>query len=167
MKTLYIVRHAKSSWANPSQDDFERPLNDRGKNDAPRMGKRLKEKEVHPDLIVSSSAKRAYSTAKRIAKVLNYPKEKIKALKSLYHADEESMLAVIQDIKDKHNVVMLFGHNPGLTEFVNSFQNIELDIDNIPTCGVIAFQLNIDSWKDASWGKGKMLFFDYPKNQKD
>jgi phosphohistidine phosphatase len=77
------------------------------------------------------------------------------------------MLAVIQDIKDKHNVVMLFGHNPGLTEFVNSFQNIELDIDNIPTCGVIAFQLNIDSWKDASWGKGKMLFFDYPKNQKD
>jgi phosphohistidine phosphatase SixA len=75
MKTLYIIRHAKSSWAVADQPDFERGLNERGKKDAPRMGKRLKEKNIHPDLIVSSSAKRAYSTAKKIAKVLNYPKE--------------------------------------------------------------------------------------------
>lgn len=165
MKTLYIIRHAKSSWANPLQDDFDRPLNDRGKNDAPRMGKRLKEKDIHPDRLISSPAKRALSTAKRIAKVLNYPKEKIKTEKSLYHASEDAILSMLQGLKDKHTVVMLFGHNPGLTEFVNSFQNVELDIDNIPTCGVVAFQIDIDSWKDVTWGKGKMVFFDYPKNQ--
>ncbi|HEY9006650.1 MAG TPA: histidine phosphatase family protein [Ohtaekwangia sp.] len=167
MKTLYIVRHAKSSWANPLQDDYDRPLNERGKNDAPRMGKRLKEKDIHPDLIISSPAKRAYSTAKRIAEVLKYAKEKIKTKKSLYHADEEAILSLIQGLKDKYNSVILFGHNPGLTEFVNSFQDAELDIDNVPTCGVVAFQLNIDSWKDATWGKGKMLFFDYPKSKED
>src|SRR5688572_28096927 len=107
MKTIYIVRHAKSSWSNPDQADFERGLNDRGKRDAPRMGKRLKEKNVHPDLMVSSPAKRALSTAKRMAEILNYPKEKIKPDRLLYHADEETILSVIQTLNDKHNTVVL------------------------------------------------------------
>jgi phosphohistidine phosphatase len=167
VKTLYIIRHAKSSWADPNQDDFDRSLNDRGKRDAPRMGKRLKEKDVHPDLMLTSPAKRAFSTAKRIGKVLKYNKDKIKADKRLYHADEETILSVVRELKDKLTTVMVFGHNPGLTDFVNSFQSGELDIDNIPTCGIVAFELNIESWKDAAWGKGKILFFDYPKSKED
>ena len=167
MKTLYIIRHAKSSWDASNVDDFERPLNDRGKRDAPRMGKRLKEKEIHPELLLSSPAKRALSTAKKIAKVLNYAKDDIKTERNLYHADEETILSIIQGMKDKHNSVMIFSHNPGLTDFVNSLMTGEIDIDNIPTCGVVAFQLDVSSWKDVTWGSGKLLFFDYPKSRED
>ena len=167
VKTLYIIRHAKSSWDASNIDDFERPLNERGKRDAPRMGKRFKEKNIHPDLMLSSPAKRAYSTAKKIAKVLKYSKEEIKTDRRLYHADEETMLTVLREVKDSKNVVMIFSHNPGLTEFVNSLLSGEQDIDNVPTCGVVAFEFNLDSWKDVDWGKGKMLFFDYPKSKED
>lgn len=167
VKTLFIIRHAKSSWDASNIDDFERPLNDRGKRDAPRMGKRFKEKDIHPDLLLSSPAKRAVSTAKGIAKVLKYPKDHIKTDRRLYHADEETILTVVQELKDNRNVVMIFSHNPGLTEFVNSLMNGELDIDNVPTCGVVAFQFDLDSWKDVDWGKGKLLFFDYPKSKED
>ena len=167
MKTLFIIRHAKSSWDASNIDDFERPLNDRGKRDAPRMGKRLKEKDIHPTLLLSSPAKRALSTAKRIAKVLKYPKDDIKTDRKLYHADEETMLTVVRELKDKQDVVMIFSHNPGLTEFVNSLMDGELDMDNVPTCGVVAFQFNFDTWKDVDWGKGKLLFFDYPKSKED
>ena len=167
MKTLFIIRHAKSSWDASNIDDFERPLNDRGKRDAPRMGKRLKEKDIQPTLLLSSPAKRALSTAKRIAKVLKYPKDDIKTDRRLYHADEETMLTVVRELKDKQDVVMIFSHNPGLTEFVNSLMDGELDIDNVPTCGVVAFQFSLDAWKDVDWGKGKLLFFDYPKSKED
>lgn len=167
MKTLYVIRHAKSSWDAPDMDDFERPLNARGKRDAPRMGKRLKEKEIHPDLVLSSPAKRALATAKRIAKVIGYPSESIKTDRLLYHGDEETILAVVQGLKDKYKNVMLFSHNPGLTDFVNTLMNGELDIDNVPTCGIVAFQFAVEDWKDVTWGKGNMLFFDYPKSRED
>jgi phosphohistidine phosphatase len=163
MKTLYIVRHAKSSWADPNLDDFERGLNERGKADAPRMGKRLKEKDVHPDFMLSSPAKRAHSTAKRIGKILNYPKEKIKTNRLLYHADEETILSVVQTLNDKHDEVFIFGHNPGLTDFVNSIAETEVFIDNVPTCGVVAYTIPVESWNDVNWKSGKLLFFDYPK----
>jgi phosphohistidine phosphatase len=167
MKTLYVIRHAKSSWDSIDLDDFDRPLNDRGKRDAPRMGKRLKEKNIHPDLMLSSPAKRALSTAKRLAKILSYGKDLIKTDRLLYHAGEETMLSIIRDLKDKHEVVFVFGHNPGLTEFVNSIKDDSLDIDNVPTCGIVAFKFDTDSWREVSWGKGKMLFFDYPKSKED
>lgn len=167
MKTLYIIRHAKSSWDASNVDDFERPLNDRGKRDAPRMGKRLKEKGIHPDLILCSPAKRALSTGKRIAKILNYPKDNIKTDRRLYHPDEETILEIVQGLKDKLSVVMLFSHNPGLTDFVNTLMNGEFDIDNIPTSGVVAFEFDVDAWEEITWGKGKMLFFDYPKSKED
>lgn len=131
------------------------------------MGKRLREKDIHPDLIVSSSAKRATSTAKRIARILKYPKEAIKVMDKLYHADEDTILSVVNKLKDKHNVVMLFGHNPGLTDFVNSIMSEELDIDNVPTCGVVAFQFQAERWDQVTWGTGKLMFFDYPKSRED
>jgi phosphohistidine phosphatase len=161
MKTLYIIRHAKSSWDNPLLDDFERPLNKRGEGDAPRMGKRLKEKHVLPDLMLSSPATRALKTCHKIAEVLDYSSEKIKTNENLYHAEDEEILSIVKEIKDKHHVVLLFGHNPGLTEFVNRLTNSF--IDNVPTCGVAACILKIDSWKDADWKKASLDFFDYPK----
>jgi phosphohistidine phosphatase len=167
VKTLYVIRHAKSSWDVKTLDDIERPLNERGKRDAPRMGKRLKEKEIHPDLILSSPAKRALMTAKRIARILKYAKEDIKVVNKLYHGDEDAMLEVLNKLKEKHNTVILFGHNPGLTDFVNSIMSEELDIDNVPTCGVVAFQFQADRWEQVTWGTGKMLFFDYPKSRED
>jgi phosphohistidine phosphatase len=167
MKILYVIRHAKSSWGDPDQADFERPLNERGKRDAPRIGKRLKEREVHPALMISSPAKRALSTCKRIAEILEYPKNKIKTDQKLYHANDDQILSVLQGIDDKHEVVITFGHNPGLTDFVNSLMSEEKNIDNVPTAGVVAFELNISSWKQLTWGTGKLLFFDYPKSKED
>jgi len=167
VKTLYIIRHAKSSWEDPEMDDVDRPLNDRGKRDAPRMGKRLKEKEVHPHLMVASPAKRTFSTARRIGKILGYAKKDIVREKKLYHATDDQMLSVVNGFNDKHEVIFIFGHNPGLTEFANSLRNDEYEIDNIPTCGVIAFQFNVNSWKDITWGIGTMLFYDFPKSRED
>jgi phosphohistidine phosphatase len=167
MKTLYIVRHAKSSWDEINISDFDRPLNDRGKRDAPRMGKRLKEKDIIPDLMLSSPAKRALSTCKRFAEILGYNPEKIKTDRSLYHASEETILNVVRNAKDKHNVLMIFGHNPGLTDFVNELSSEDNFIDNIPTCGVVCFKLQIETWQQTDFGKGEFIFFDFPKSKSD
>jgi phosphohistidine phosphatase len=134
MKTLYVVRHAKSSWADLSLGDFERGLNDRGKRDTVRMGKRLKEKGIHPDVMLSSPAKRALSTARRLAEILKYPKEKIKTDERLYHANDDTILLAVRTIKDKNDVALLFGHNPGLTDFVNAIAEAEINIENV--CGL-------------------------------
>ncbi len=169
MKTLYLVRHAKSSWDNPEQSDFDRPLNERGKKNAPRMAKRLKEKHVTPDVMLTSPAERALDTCKEFALVLGFPEDKIKTDKRLYHANEDQILKVIQELKnsprDSEEVVILFGHNPGLTEFANALLNE--DLENIPTCGVVAATLDITDWKDARFGCGELEFFDYPKRSTD
>jgi phosphohistidine phosphatase len=165
MKTLYVIRHAKSSWDNEELSDFDRPLNERGKTDAPRMGKRLKEKEVHPDLMLSSPARRAYSTSKRIAKVLGYNKENIQTENKLYHASDADILKLLTHLPDKFNTVMVFGHNPGLTDFVNLLSNKKPVTDNIPTCGVVAFEFSIQSWSEIGFGSGNLLFFDFPRSK--
>ncbi|HCM74856.1 MAG TPA: phosphohistidine phosphatase [Cytophagales bacterium] len=164
MKTLYLIRHAKSSWDNPDLSDFDRPLNDRGKRDAPRMGRRLKEREVTADLMLSSPAKRALTTCKEIAKVLGYSEDRIKTDRRIYHADEDVLYSVLSELDESQQVVMLYGHNPGFTSFANSLFNEY--IMNIPTCGIVAGNLNIDSWKAIKAGCGKMLFFDFPKRNK-
>jgi phosphohistidine phosphatase len=167
MKTLYVIRHAKSSWDELNLSDFERPLNERGKRDAPRMGVRLKIKGVLPDTIISSSAKRAFSTAKRIAKVIGFPKDKIKTDRELYHAGEETILSVLRTIKSKHNIVFLVGHNPGLTDFVNTLRSDDIDIENIPTCGLVMFEIDIETWDQLQWGTARQTWFDYPKSKDD
>jgi phosphohistidine phosphatase len=165
VKTLFIVRHAKSSWDDSSLTDFSRPLNERGEKDAPRMGKRLKEKEITVDLMISSPAERAIKTCEAIAKVLEYPKEKIREEKKLYHAGADQILEIVKSIKEPHDVVMIFGHNPGLTEFANHLLNQA--IMNIPTAGVVAGKLKIETWKEIAFGCGEMLFFDFPKSKND
>ena len=168
MKTLYLIRHAKSSWDDLDLTDIERPLNERGKKDVPRMGNRLKEKNVFPDLMLSSPARRALETCKVIAKTLGFAEEKIKTDKRLYHADEDQLLKIIreiEDLDDKEEVVMIFGHNPGLTVFANLLLNEH--IENIPTCGVVGSTVRAKSWKETTIGSGKMKFFDFPKNKVD
>ncbi|MBX2955581.1 MAG: histidine phosphatase family protein [Cyclobacteriaceae bacterium] len=161
MKTLILVRHAKSSWSEPGLNDFSRPLNERGKRDAPRMGKRFKEKALTPDRLISSSAKRAFDTCIIIAGVIGFPEKNIITDKNLYHADEEQILSIVQDLKEPDDVIMMFGHNPGFTDFANRLMNIH--IDNIPTCGMVACALPVDKWSHVNWGSGKLIFFDFPK----
>lgn len=163
MKTLYLIRHAKSSWDDPYQKDLERPLNKRGLRDAPAMGKKLKEKEIHPDLMLTSPAQRALTTCKLIADIIGYSPDNISIDKNLYHASEDQILSVVHKLNDKNDEVIIFSHNPGITDFVNNLAADPPITDNIPTCGVVAFKISIDSWKDVSWKKGELKFFDYPK----
>lgn len=164
MKTLIVIRHAKSSWDNPELTDFKRPLNDRGERDAPRMAKRLKEKDLCIDAVVSSPAVRALTTCHVFTDVLRFPKDQVIELKELYHASDEVILDVVKHLGEHAKVALLFGHNPGLTDFVNNL--LEEDIDNVPTTGIVCCALNIQKWSDATWGCGKMAFFDFPKNGK-
>lgn len=147
--------------------DMDRPLNERGKRDAPRMGARLKLKGILPDVVISSPAKRALSTAKRISKVIGFPKDRIKTNRELYHANEETILSVVRTINDKHSVGFIFGHNPGLTDFINTLRDDELDIENLPTAGIAVFEIPIDKWEDLHWGTGKLTSFDFPKSKED
>ena len=167
MKKLYLIRHAKSSWDDPNLDDFLRPLNTRGEKDAPSMGKRLKEKHVTANLLISSPATRAIETCKAIATVLNYPIEKIKIEKRLYHASAEQILQIVKELTDKpqddDEIVFLFGHNPGITDFANELLNEH--INTIPTCGIVASKIYIKNWKGITFGCGKIEFFDFPKNK--
>ncbi len=163
MKVLYLVRHAKSSWDYPELSDFDRPLNKRGKRDSPEMGRRLAEKGILPDLMLTSPANRALTTCKNIAEEINYPIKEIAADQNIYHAGVESLLKVVQQADDKHNFIMLFGHNPGFTDFANSLAGTS--IYNIPTCGIFACQFQIDKWNDVALGNAEFLFYDYPKNR--
>lgn len=164
MKKLYMVRHAKSSWEHPGLSDFDRPLNDRGKQDAPKMGERLKERGIHLNLMLSSPARRAMSTCKRIADSIGYRRENIRTDRNLYHTGEDEILEIIRRLDNDVDAVMIFGHNPGMTDFVNALnRNQEPYIPNVPTCGIVAFQFNISDWNVVSFGTGEFLFFDSPK----
>ena len=161
MKTLYLIRHAKSSWKDPTFRDCERPLNKRGKRDAPFMGQKLRENGVKPGVIISSSAKRALKTAKKIANELDFSAKKINKNKSIYLADVPTLIKVIRKISDKADQAMLFGHNPGLTMLANYLTSE--NVDNIPTCGIFCVAFEVDSWKEVDQGNGAVVFFDYPK----
>ena len=164
MKLLILVRHAKSSWEDLSLSDFDRPLNDRGKKDGPKMARRFKERNITPDLLYSSPAKRALKTCKIFAETLKLPNSIIRTDEGLYHADAEKLLGLCRKLKDKQNVVLVFGHNPGLTEFTNLIAGENLL--NIPTCGIAAVRFRVKNWKDISPAKGKLEFFDFPKKNK-
>lgn len=161
MKTLILVRHAKSSWDDPRLADFDRPLNGRGKRDVPKMAEYLASKDIHADLIVSSPANRAITTAQIIQEYQPSPKPAIIQERSLYHASVSSILNVVQDQPDAAATLMIFGHNPGFTDCAN--QLTDAYIENIPTCGVVGIQFQIDSWAQAGDNVGVNIFFYTPK----
>ena len=169
MKKLYLVRHAKSSWADLQTPDFDRPLNERGKRDAPEMARRLLPGLRPPDLLITSPARRARETCLAFAAVLGYNAAHIRFEEKLYHAEYATLLQVLQSMDTRTEKMeglvesaFIFGHNPGLTEFANLLLGIS--IDNIPTCGVIVADLPLASWADAFWGCGQLRTFDYPKS---
>ena len=162
MKTLIVVRHAKSSWENNGLQDFDRPLNERGKKDAPDMAQRLKEKDLQVDALISSPAKRAKKTARLFAEGLKIDKDRIEFIDNLYGADVETLYAAVASLPNKYETVALFAHNPGLTDFVNTLTGVR--IDNLPTCGVFAVQGDTHTWSNFKESEKVFLFFDYPKN---
>jgi phosphohistidine phosphatase len=162
MKTLYLVRHAKSSWNNITLPDFERPLNERGRKDAPSMALRLKRKKIHVDHLISSPAIRALTTCREFCRIWGLTEKDYSTDKKIYHATADTLLETIKYLDDRHDAVMLFGHNPGITQFANLLFNTA--IENIPTTGIVAGSLNISSWEKCEPGLGELIFFDYPRN---
>lgn len=161
-KTLLIVRHAKSSWDIGTLNDFERPLNDRGKKDAPVMAQRLADKKIEINAFVSSPAKRAKKTAEIFAEAYGKKQDEIVFVTMLYNAAVEDFYEVAGHLNDSFNTVAIFSHNPGITAFVNTLTEVR-DIDNMPTCGVFAVKVHLSKWTDFKKAKKEFLFFDYPK----
>ena len=163
MKTLYIVRHAKSSWNHAHLGDHERPLNNRGKRDAPMMGKRLAKQPEQPDLIIASSAVRAQMTSKYIAIEIKYPIDRIVTEKRIYGAEADTILQIIQAIPAHIACAMLVGHNPTLTEFINRYT--DKMIANAPTCSIAKIQSHNHDWTSFGPNSAHLVDFDYPKKE--
>ena len=161
MKTVIFVRHAKSSWADPDLRDINRPLNKRGYRDAPFMGKLLAAKGIKADLLVSSPANRAYTTAKYFAEALSIDPSKILEERAIYEAYPDEVMEVIQNLPEKISTVLVFGHNPTFTSLANRFS--EEYIPNVPTCGVFIVQTSIHKWADFQEGIDSETTFLYPK----
>lgn len=161
MKQLILIRHAKSDWGNPGLDDFDRPLNERGKKDAPAMAKRLLDRKITIDAFITSPAKRAAKTAGIFAEAFKRGKEEIIFNKELYMAESLTFYKVIEEASDTFTAIAIFSHNNGLTEFANRLAGVR--IDNIPTCGIFAVKADCDTWADFREAKKEFWFFDYPK----
>ena len=160
MKTVYFIRHAKSSWEDAGLSDIERPLNKRGNRDAKFMAKLLKGKEGQPDKIISSPANRALTTAIYFATELNIPEQAIVVRKEIYHAYPEQVLNIIRNLDDADDTVFVFGHNPCFTSLANQFS--EEYIPNVPTCGVVKVEAEVQNWS-AFEKQGKLKDFHFPK----
>ena len=161
MKTLSLVRHAKSSWKDPGLPDHMRPLNKRGRRDAPMMGRRLAEQGALVELIISSSAARAVQTAEAIAEELEYPWDGIVTDDDLYHADAAEMLEVVERQDDWIDHLMVIGHNPGLTDLTHTLSRLELE--NVPTCGIVTLSYEVARWVEIGETEPIRAQFDYPK----
>ena len=163
MKTLLLIRHAKSSWDDPGLSDFERPLNDRGKKDAPAMAERLYERGLKIDAFVTSPARRARKTAEQFSKQYKKDKDDLVLKTELYMATDEAFNSVVEKLNDDLDCVAVFSHNPGITDFANSLTDARTD--NIPTCGIFAVKVKADHWSDFEEAEKEFWFFDYPKNK--
>lgn len=160
-KIVYLVRHAKSSWSDASLADRDRPLNRRGRKSAPDMGRRLAKLGHQPDLIISSPARRAFSTAKKIAKELAFDKSEIVTDESMYFSGTGSMVSMLENLDDRYQNVMIVGHNPAMTSLLNIF--CEAQVDNMPTCAVAVFSFDMTSWSELDVTNGDLLVYDFPK----
>lgn len=162
MKHLTLIRHAKSSWSNPSQRDFDRPLNQRGLRDAPMMGKRLAKAGTRFDLMLSSPAQRALTTCQLLAKEIEYPLKKISQDVAIYDASASTLLALINELDNSHGHVALVGHNPGISVLGHQFsESVDSDLS---TCSVVQLAFATDSWNQLDPSSAQLLLLDFPKN---
>lgn len=161
-KQLYLIRHAKSSWQDTGLTDFDRPLNKRGERDAPEMGNRLALASVMPQLVVSSPARRAKSTAGAITRALGY-RGPVSFDEKLYLGTLRYHLELIEGLMKTVDSLFLVGHNPTITELAEYLTGREFT--NVPTCGIVAISYVTDAGFSRRPGDGRLLFFDYPKNK--
>ncbi len=164
MKELFLIRHAKSSWNHPSLRDFDRPLNKRGEAAAPAMGEDLKERGILPDVIISSPAVRALTTAKIIARELGYPEENIQEEPAIYEASSQELIRVINGIDEAHQSAMLFGHNPGFHDVANALLSDEEYVEEMPTCAVVMIRFQDEHWGSIGTGDGELVFHTFPRD---
>jgi phosphohistidine phosphatase len=164
-RTLVMIRHAKSSWANPLQSDFERPLNERGKREAPEMANKLKQAGIAPDLVICSTAKRTRQTAKRICEVLGYDLAHVKWEEKLYHCIPSVFEELLYEVGDKVKTVFIIAHNPGITEFVNHLSPA-FSIDNMPTCGIACAHFDSAEWNMFPLVEKEVFLFEHPEKEK-
>jgi len=162
MKTLLLLRHAKSSWDEPAMDDHDRPLNKRGKQDAPRAGQWLAKEGLLPELIYSSTAKRARATVELAVEASNYQGDVLYS-HDLYAATPSACLAALAGLADKYQRVMLVGHNPGLEELLLQLTG---ELQLLPTAALAQISLPIQKWGELNSGtRGKLLSVWRPKEQ--
>lgn len=162
MKTLYIVRHAKSSWEYPGIDDIDRPLKKRGITDAHLMSKFLSKNIDRPDLLLSSSANRALHTGVIFCENLGYPLANLQINRQLYSFSDGYLVKTVLALDDGFNSAMVFSHDHGINTFVNKFGS--KPITHVPTCGIIGIKFDENHWKNIK--KGKTFMIEYPKNHK-
>ena len=161
MKTLTLLRHAKSSWSDSTLDDFDRPLNKRGKHNAPFIAQKLVEKGFSPELILASPAKRAKITTKFVSQAIDYPLKDIIWDKNIYSLGMAYLVSLIQKQNSRHQHILLVGHNFELTDFANFLCTKE--VDNIPTMGAYSMNMEIDNWSEVRNKCAELAFFEYPK----
>ncbi len=159
MKTLLLVRHAKSSWGDPALDDHERPLNARGLRDAPEMGRRLRERGVVPGAIRSSTAVRARSTAALMAEQLEFPPDAVLLDERLYGSSPRTIMEVVSALDSGVAVAMVVAHDPGLSELAFGLSGT---IEHMPTCAVAEFTFDVDDWADVGGAEPPTVRFDAP-----
>ena len=161
MEYLFLTRHAKSSWGNPGLADIDRPLNERGKKAAPFMGKLIMDKGEKPELLISSPAYRAFLTAKAFGEAMGLVENDIIIDRTIYGAGAQQLLELVQNQDDLNKSIMLFGHNPTFTSFVNFLTGS--NIMNVVTCGVVRIDFEFSSWTDIDFGSGRLAYYEYPK----
>jgi len=166
MKELTLIRHAKSSWNHPGLDDHDRPLNKRGEKAAPLVGDALAERGLKPDVMLSSTAVRAYTTACTIAGRIGYPEEEILREEAIYLAGVPMLMHVVQGIDESHDSAFLFGHNPGFHDLANHLLRKAV-IDRLVTCAVVRMRLDVDHWGAVGAGDGDLIEHLWPKQLKE
>ncbi len=163
MKYLYLIRHGKSSWSDPSLRDFDRPLNKRGQANVPFMAKRMKKRGAVPDVILASPAVRAATTARIFADILDLPSSALVFHDDIYSASAYDLLRLLRRVPDRVNALALVGHNNAISLFAEAVLGEK--IGEMPTSGLVAIAFPQEGfvWKKLRAGSGKMVFFEYPK----
>jgi phosphohistidine phosphatase len=165
MRKLTLVRHAKSSWDSAALNDFERPLNERGRRDAPLMAERARHLLGRPDALVSSPALRALATAQLFAEALGFAREEIMLQPAIYEATRQTLLKIVQGLPERDAAVMLFGHNPGFSELAHALA--ECPFEDLPTCALVQIELPVKHWREVKPGTGRVLQYSFPKQDKN
>ncbi len=161
MKTLILIRHAKSDWGFEGLEDIDRPLNERGYRDAETMRHFLVNKIPKIDHILASPAVRTYATAAMFARKYGYDAKDINLQVGIYHSPMPNYLEAIHQLSDAHEVVLVFGHNPGITDLCCHISDHEFE--NVATCGIVALQFDIENWQSVTEHSGALLFYEFPK----